>query len=336
MMRVSVRAVVALFALTLHASERDALRSLYEALQGEQWEHREGWLSDAQICKWHGVTVQDGHVVEVDLADNRLIGPLPEGLDALGRLSHLKVLDLRWNAIWGEIPDSVADMANLESLLLSDNQLAGHIPSVVGSMPALKRLDLSYNQLSGEIPKVFGESRSLQALGLQHNQLTGSLPRELAQIGTLRRLIVHGNLLTGAVPHEFDQRQGIHLKFTGGTRGVERSEEISGLDVFNETTVVVDEEVAGLFREVMAAVVVRDGELHVDSTKVLFPPVAAQLKRVTEGVNQRMRKAGETIRSVSDLERAFERDDQGTVELYNPAMEIPHSGEFMSGGLLLR
>ena len=344
--RRSAVAVVALFALAPQASERDALRSLYEALRGGQWEHREGWLSDAPLGEWHGVTVRDGHVVEIDLAGNHLVGPLPEDLGEQGRLSQLEVLDLRWNTIWNVIPDSIAEMASLESLLLSGNQLSGHIPPSLGSMPKLKRLDLSHNQLTGEVPKELGESRSLRALGLQHNRLTGSLPKELARIGTLQRLIAHGNELAAAVPHEIDRLgQAIHMKLTdaGARKGAAATaaairdldaaktavgfpEEIGGLDVLDETTFMMDEETIDLIRRVMAAIVVRDGELHVDSTVALFPFEADQLKRVIEQVNQTLRETGETIRSVTDLERVFELHDPGTVEIQNDPVEVNYPG----------
>ena len=315
---------VALFAFALHASERDALRSLYQAFAGEQWKHAEGWLSDAPLGEWHGITVQSGHVIEVDLAGNRLLGQLPEGLEELG---HLDVLDLRWNAISGVIPDSLARTANLEILLLSGNQLTGQIPGFLGSMPALRRLDLSYNRLSGAIPAALGESRSLQSVGLQHNRLTGSLPKALSRIGTLQRLIAHGNGLTGPVPREFDQLPALtHLKLDDNAAD-RRSNGITGLDMLDETTAIIDEEAVGFVRQVMAAIIVRNGELYFDAAKTPYAPLTDKFQDVIEGINERLREAGETIESVNDFERALELNDEDSIEIPDPALGFPHGGE---------
>ena len=314
--------LVALFAAGLDASERDALQSLYDALGGDQWERNDGWGSAAPLGEWHGVGTHNGRVLEIDLAGNGLTGALPDGLEDL---RHLKALDLRWNTIGGAIPDSIGELANLESVLLSGNELTGDIPRSFGSMPALKRLDLSYNRLSGEIPATLGQSRSLQALGLQHNQLTGSLPSELRRIGTLRRLIAHGNHLASAVPPELEQMPALaHLKIVDNAR---RPSEISGLDLLDETTMIIDEEVRGLMGQVMAAIVARDGTLHLDTEAVPHPFMEEQLQAAVDGMNERLRATGRRIESVNDLDRELELYDGGpTIELNLP--EAPGGSVF--------
>lgn len=340
--RMSMLFLVALCAVALdasEASERDALQSLYDALGGDQWERNDNWGSDAPLGEWHGIGTHNGHVLEIDLAGNGLTGELPDGLEDLRRL---QALDLRWNTIWGAIPESIGELANLESVLLSGNELTGDIPRAFGSMPALQRLDLSYNRLSGEIPATLGQSRTLRALGLQHNQLTGSLPSELSRIGTLQRLIANGNHLTGPVPPELERMP--HLKLVDSERlalavpgasapvdaNARRPGEISGLDLLDETTMIIDEEVAGLMGQVMAAIVVRDGKLHLDAKTLPLPFMEEQLKAAVEGINERLREAGRRIESVNDLDRAFELYDGGpAIELNLP--EAPGGSVYRPG-----
>ena len=320
----------------LHASERDALLSLYEALAGDQWDHNDGWQSNAPLSEWHGITTRSGHVVQIDLAGNHLVGELPSDL---GNLRHLEALDLRWNTLWGTIPDSVGELVKLETLLLSGNELTGDIPEVFGSMPALKRLDLSYNSLSGEIPAALGRSRTLQALGLQHNQLIGSLPQELSRIGTLQRLIANGNDLTAPVSQEFDQMPALtHLKVADSKSSttsvvipntnvparanVPRSGVISGLDLLDETTMIIDEEVVALIGQIMSAIVVRDGMLHIDSmTLPLLTKTRENLEDVVGRINERLREAGERVESVNDLDRTLELYGEDTIDLNLPEAE---------------
>ena len=98
-----------------------------------------------------------------------------------------------------------------------------------------------------------------------------------------------------------------------------RPGEISGLDLLDETTMVIDEEVIGLVGQVMAAVVVRDGKLHLDTKAVPLPFMEEQLKAAVDGMNERLREAGRRIETVNDLDRAFELYDGGpTIELNLP------------------
>ena len=54
------------------AAERRALEDLYDRCGGRSWKKSDGWKTGAS--EWHGVTVENRHVVEIDLYSNGLIG----------------------------------------------------------------------------------------------------------------------------------------------------------------------------------------------------------------------------------------------------------------------
>ncbi len=333
-MEIRVTLIVAVVVLTMgvaYANERAALEAFYEALDGDQWTQSGGWLTDAPLDAWYGVEVVGGHIVGLELPDNGLRGELP---DALATLDRLNSLDLRWNRITGLIPASLGGLASLETLLLSGNQLTGSIPPSLGLLSGLKRMDLSYNALTGEIPEVFGELSSLQSIGLQHNRLSGSIPQEMGSVSTLQRVIVNNNDLYGLIPFGFREIDGLHLNVasnlidrldTDSMHGevvaiVRKSAETpSGVDMLNETTHVFDDDNAIEFvTDVMRAIEVRDGLLHLHD-KILPSSVDVGLVRdLIDGMNDRLVEEGETIQSVNDLERVFELYSPGTIEVPTP------------------
>lgn len=274
---------------------------------GTLWENSSGWLTDAPLDDWHGVDEVGGRVVALELPDNGLVGELPS---AIAALDQLNTLDLRWNAILGAIPESLGSMASLETLLLSGNQLTGAIPRQWGSEGRLRRLDLSYNGLIGEIPETLGNLASLQSMGLGHNDLTGSIPNSLARIKTLKRVIANNNRLYGSLPNAFAKSKDMHLNvkenhidqpLTHATKGDvvvisgKSAKALHGVDFLDETTLVVEDERASAFiTEVMRAIEVRDGFLHLNG-KVLPRSVDAELvQELIHGMNGRLVEKGET------------------------------------------
>ena len=82
--------------------DRAALVALYEATDGAHWDDSTGWLSDAPLGDWYGVTTDtDGRVLELSLAGNNLTGSLPA---ELGHLTNLQVLELAGNRLDGALP----------------------------------------------------------------------------------------------------------------------------------------------------------------------------------------------------------------------------------------
>uniref|UniRef100_A0A0E0DNX3 non-specific serine/threonine protein kinase n=1 Tax=Oryza meridionalis TaxID=40149 RepID=A0A0E0DNX3_9ORYZ len=105
-------------------------------------------------------------------SDNEFTGKIPDYLGSLTNLidlilrnckvsgnlgpvdfsmfTALILLDLSFNNITGEVPQSILNMGKLEFLFLGNNSLTGKLPDVISS--SLKTIDFSYNQLTGNFP----------------------------------------------------------------------------------------------------------------------------------------------------------------------------------------
>ncbi|KAG2394771.1 uncharacterized protein HKW66_Vig0078540 [Vigna angularis] len=77
------------------------------------------------------------------------------GGNSRSNLRKLRVLNLGFNKIVGEIPGSISSLESLEVLNLASNGLNG---SVTGFVGRLRGLYLSFNQFSGVVPREIGEN----------------------------------------------------------------------------------------------------------------------------------------------------------------------------------
>ena len=180
--------------------DRAALIALYHATDGPNWANSQSWLSAAPLNQWHGVTTNaDGRVIELDLSDNRLRGPIPGNM---GGLSNLTGLFLNSNRLTGPIPSDLGNLSNLNSLDLGRNQMSGQIPRELGNLSNLSWLGLASNQLTGPIPSELGSLANLTLLFLENNQLNGEIPRELGNLSNLGDLSFYANQLSGEIPPE--------------------------------------------------------------------------------------------------------------------------------------
>ncbi|CAF1004833.1 unnamed protein product [Rotaria magnacalcarata] len=107
------------------ASERDVLIDFYHSTSGSDWISQDNWLSSTvPYCQWHGVLCDDlNHVIEIQLYDNELNGPLPA---TLCHLTHLKTLYLSFNSISGSLISNIGDCSKLENIWLKANKLQGN------------------------------------------------------------------------------------------------------------------------------------------------------------------------------------------------------------------
>ena len=159
--------------------DRAVLMAFYDATNGANWTNSTNWGSSEPLGQWHGVsTNQDGRVVSLTLADNRLTGSIPA---SLGDLTDLRRLYLYDNRLTGSIPASLSNLTNLEHLFLDANDLSLAIPSSLGRLANLTAVGLSRNRLAGRIPSSLGNLPNLGQLDLHHNRLTGEIPAALCQ-----------------------------------------------------------------------------------------------------------------------------------------------------------
>ena len=181
-------------------TDRAALAALYDATDGVNWTNNTNWKTTAPLGDWHGVTTDDdGRVRQLILNDNALAGPIP---GALGDLTHLEELWLRYQRLTGPIPAQLGSLSNLRSLSLQGNELGGPIPDALGRLTRLRWLDLGDNDLTaGPIPPWVGNLGDLGSLILHRTNRTGPIPDAIGRLTNLRALFLADNDLTaGPIP----------------------------------------------------------------------------------------------------------------------------------------
>ncbi len=154
---------------------------------------------------------------ELDLS-NAKITQIP---DEVLELTHLKILNLKWNKIqkslahivffsnltWldlsnnqlSTLPDSFSNLSNLTWLDLSNNRLST-LPESITNLFNLTTLDLSNNRLS-TLPNSFSNLSKLTWLYLSNNHLS-TLPNSFSNLSKLIRLYLSNNRLS-TLPNSF-------------------------------------------------------------------------------------------------------------------------------------
>ena len=118
--------------------ERSVLSEVFEAANGVNWTNSDGWLSDAPLGQWHGVsTDRYGRVTALDLSDNGVSGEIPQVLSRLTRLREVR---------------------------LSGNRLSGCIPLALLADPDIDLDDLNLPECGVHIPDFYLRETLLEAL----------------------------------------------------------------------------------------------------------------------------------------------------------------------------
>lgn len=195
-----------LFCLTVTdvpASECEALISLYNSTDGDNWINKAGWLSDTTVDNWYGVTVNNGHVTELVLQDNDLSAGLPPEINQLANLEILWLI----NAELSDLPPEIGQLTQLTNLAVPNNQLI-ELPPEIGQLTNLEYLGLWENQLSA-LPPEIGQLSNLKELALSDNQLV-ELPPEIGQLVNLQQLMLYQNNLV-ELPPEIGQLENLQF-----------------------------------------------------------------------------------------------------------------------------
>ncbi|KDP45679.1 hypothetical protein JCGZ_17286 [Jatropha curcas] len=155
------------------------------------------WNSTSSVCNsWVGVTCDSNHtrVIRLRLPGVGFVGHIPA--NTLSKLDALRVLSLRSNLLYGDLPSDITSLPSLHYLYLQRNNFSGKIPTSFSSQ--LNVLDLSFNSFSGNIPQTIANLTQLTGLNLQNNTLSGPIP-DLNRT-RLRRLNLSFNHLNGSIP----------------------------------------------------------------------------------------------------------------------------------------
>ncbi|KAL6139441.1 hypothetical protein ACLB2K_057745 [Fragaria x ananassa] len=111
----------------------------------------------------------------LNLSINKFTGEITDFTDRLSRCtnSSLEMLNLGYNSLTGNLPNSLRLLKNLRYLVLRYNSFQGTIPEYIGNLTSLKELYLENNKLGGVIPESFGQLSSLMAVDLSENTWEG-------------------------------------------------------------------------------------------------------------------------------------------------------------------
>lgn len=138
----------------------------------------------------------EGQITRLVLESAGLNGTFPPA--TLSRLTELRVLSLKTNALHGPIPD-LSPLANLKALFLAGNRFSGPFPASLASLRRLRSIDLSGNRLSGALPPgIEAAFPHLTFLRLDVNHFNGSVPAW--NQSSLKLLNVSYNNFSGPVP----------------------------------------------------------------------------------------------------------------------------------------
>ncbi|WP_192350838.1 PKD domain-containing protein [Algoriphagus sp. Y33] len=201
-------------------AEFNALKAIYNSSGGSGWTNKTGWTtagSPPDVSGWYGITVDGaGHVVELNLQNNNLVGTLPT---AISGLTYLNSLNVDGNHLTGAIPATLGSMTGLSQLLLSNNEFSGAIPTQLGSITNLVYLNISYNPLLvSTIPAQLGNLSQLQVLLLTYSNLTGGIPTSFGNLTSLHTLYLTGNNLTGPIISQINQMSSLSYLQLGANK----------------------------------------------------------------------------------------------------------------------
>ena len=219
-----------------NAGDLATLKALYQATGGTSWTHSAGWMGDDPIGSWYGVRTDSlGHVTELDLTRNGLLGPLPSSIGDLAKMSAFRISG---NAISGRLPLSLSRVS-LQEFRYGETQLCtpsdatfqAWLSAIVShegtgvECPPLSDLGIlealyiatggpnwtyQENWLS-DAPlrnwqgvEVDGKER-VERLSLGGYNLSGTIPPELGNLSNLKDLNLRSNNLFGTIPPELSK-----------------------------------------------------------------------------------------------------------------------------------
>lgn len=168
----------------------------------------ESWnYNDESPCSWNGVTCAEigfpgtpdmFRVTSLVLPNSQLLGSITADI---GKIQHLRHLDLSNNFFNGSLPSTIFSALELQVLSLSNNVISGELPESVGGLASLQFMNLSDNALAGKVPKNLTSLQNLTVVSLRSNYFSGNVP---SGFNTVEVLDLSSNLLNGSLPLDFD------------------------------------------------------------------------------------------------------------------------------------
>lgn len=179
------------------------------------------WSNDSHCCRWDGVGCEDSNNGSVASRVTSLILPHKGlkgvNLTALGRLDHLKFLDLSSNQLDGELPLELSNLHQLEVLDLSYNKLLGPVSRSLLGLKSIKSLNISSNIFSGDFLGV-GGFLNLVVFNISNNFFNGSISSQFCSSSNAIQMIdLSMNHFTGGLEGlgncSFTSLQNLHVDY---------------------------------------------------------------------------------------------------------------------------
>lgn len=205
------------------------LADLYNTLNGPNWHVKTNWMTQNDICTWHGIECWDieytstGRVRKLLLPNNGLTGSVPSTIYSL---HDLTTIDFSRNDIvlpFTDIKEShhlfsvniagtkTKDFDGIQyatdffyELYADHTPITGTFPSEVLKMGNVSILSFQECEISGEIPEGIFDLVNLNELYLSDNYLSGTIPNRWNELRYLEVLGLANNKLQGTLPSTFD------------------------------------------------------------------------------------------------------------------------------------
>jgi Leucine-rich repeat (LRR) protein len=201
-----------LFMLVRLCNDRLVLEDIYNSNAGAGWDSNGGWMTDAPLGNWHGVTADaDENATDLDLGGNKAITRLPDSLEgitclqnlnlngccrlsmvpaSIGQCKALVYLGLGGTAIPG-LHEALGELASLHTLKLNNCSKLSSLPTSLGNLTNLHKLDLRDCPRLGFMPESIGELVNLKDLRLAGCSALVQLPEALGGCVSLRMLTLN-------------------------------------------------------------------------------------------------------------------------------------------------
>lgn len=175
-----------------------AAKDFYNSTGGDNWDNNTGWDMQATslTSNWHGVTVENGRLVSLDMYENNLVGTLPNSIRNWDKIRYFNVKqpsgDTVGSRLVGQIPN-ISTWTEIESLLFSGRDLKN--PNIApNSSQHPGKSDTSGNSFEGPLPDIYGNMTKLKYLEISGSRLTKMFHPSIGNCAELLQIHFNWNL----------------------------------------------------------------------------------------------------------------------------------------------